>query len=96
MGMAAALIRLRYDEDPQTIPTHILPGCCFTFMDLSEMVWKTRVDLCPLLIVSVPVLAQVLPPLPPLPGLGLLANILFVLPQLIIITGDLTFQLKTS
>jgi len=56
-------------------------------VDLPETVWKTRVDLCSLLIVSVPVVAQVFPPLPLLPQLGLLANVLFVLPQLIVITG---------
>ena len=86
MGVAAGLIRLRCDEDP--IPSHIPPGC-LTLVDLPETVWKTRVNLCSLLIVSVPVVAQVFPSLPLLPPLGLLANVLFVLPQLIVITGDI-------
>ena len=89
MGMAAGLIRLRYDEDPQRPTPSQIPPCCLTFVDLSEKGWKTRVDFCSLLIVSVPVLAQVLPPLSLLPHLGLLANVLFILPQLIVITGDL-------
>ena len=90
MGMAAGLVRLRYDEDPQRPnPSQIHPCCFLTYVALSEISWKKRVDFCSLLLVSVPVLAQVLPPLPLLPHLGLLANVLFVLPQLIFITGDL-------
>ena len=92
MGVAAGLIRLRCDEDP--IPSHISPGR-LTLVDLPETVWKTRVDLCSLLIVSVPVVAQIFPPLPLLPQLGLLANVLFVLPQLIVITGDILILLSS-
>ena len=73
MGMAAGLIRLRSDEDP--IPCRIPPGR-LTLVDLPQRVWKTRVELSSLLIVSVPVVAQVLPPLPLLPQLNLLAYVL--------------------
>ena len=94
MGAAAGLIRLRCHEEtnlspPIPSPGHNPPGLLLTFLDLSEICWKTRVDLCSLLLVLVPVLAQVLPSLPFLPSLGLAANVLFVLPQLVVITGDL-------
>ena len=94
MGAAAGLIRLRCDQEtnlsqPIPSPGHNPPGLLLTFLDLSEICWKTRVDLCSLLLLLVPVLAQVLPSLPFLPSLGLAANVLFVLPQLVVITGDL-------
>ena len=94
MGAAAGLIRLRSDQEtnlsqPFPSPGHNPPGLLLTFLDLSEICWKTRVDLCSLLLLLVPVLAQVLPRLPFLPSLGLAANVLFVLPQLVVITGDL-------
>ena len=98
MGMAAGLIRQRCDEEPsqlQTIPNchrwHLSPCQDIFRKDDTVVEWKRRVDLCSLLIVSVPFLSLLLSPnLPFLPRLGLLANVLFVLPQLIVITGFTT------
>ena len=92
MGMAAGLIRQRCDEETsQTIPN------CHRWKDIFKkddtLEWKMRVDLSSLLIVSVPLLSLVAPNLPYLPRLGLLANVLFVLPQLIVITGFTPFAL---
>ena len=94
MGMAAGLIRQRCDEEPsqlQTIPNchrwHLPPFQDVFRKDNTVVEWKRRVDLCSLLIVSVPFLSLLSPNLPFLPRLGLLANVLFVLPQLIVITG---------
>ena len=84
MGMAAGLIRLRCNEETISSP---IPSCPSAFPDFSWIGWKARVDVCSLLLLSVPVLAQVFPPIPFLPTLNLLANVLFVLPQLIVITG---------
>ena len=92
MGMAAGLIRQRCDEErSQTIPN------CHRWKDIFKkddtLEWKMRVDLSSLLILSVPLLSPVAPNLPYLPRLGLLANVLFVLPQLIVITGFTPFAL---
>ena len=93
MGMAAGLIRQRCDEEPsQTIPVcHRWHSWKDIFKKEDTMEWKMRVDFCSLLIVSVPLLSLVAPSLPYLPRLGLLANVLFVLPQLIVITGFTLF-----
>ena len=94
MGMAAGLIRQRSDEETsQTIPNCHRWHSPFQGMFKKEdtMEWKMKVDLCSLLIVSVPLLSLVTPKLPYLPRLGLLANVLFVLHQLIVITGFTPF-----
>ena len=97
MGMAAGLIRLRCDEEASQLQT--FPDCyCWnsTFKDMFKMDdtvnWKMKVDICSLLIVSIPFLSLVWPD-QHLPRLGLLANVLFVLPQLIVITGTTLFLL---
>jgi len=75
MGAAGGLIRLRCHEEPTP---SIFPS--FPFLDFSRFSWKTSVDLSFLLILSVPFL-------PRLHLFTILANVLFVLPQLVIIMG---------
>ena len=96
MGMAAGLIRQRCDEEANQLQT--FPDCyCWysTFKDIFKMDdtvnWKMKVDICSLLIVSIPLLSLVWPD-QHLPRLSLLANVLFVLPQLIVITGTTPFS----
>ena len=89
IGMAAGLLRLRSGQEQlenHPTPAHI------TLVGISERGWKTRVDLCSLLLVSVPLLAQ----LAPLPSLGFLAQILFILPQLFVILGKLRKQMLSE
>ena len=89
IGMAAGLIRLRSGQEQlgnHPTPAHI------TLVGISERGWKTRVDLCSLLLVSLPLLAQ----LAPLPQLGFLAQILFILPQLFVILGKLRKQILSE
>ena len=89
IGMAAGLIRLRSGQEQlenHPTPAHI------TVVGISERGWKTRVDLCSLLLLSVPLLAQ----LAPLPQLGFLAQILFILPQLFVILGKLRKQMLSE
>ena len=96
MGMAAGLIRQRCDGEPNQLLT--LPNGHRWFSPLQDIFWKEdgtavvewkrSVHLCSLLIVSVPLFSLFsLPNLSFFPRLGLLANVLFVLPQLIVITG---------
>ena len=95
MGMAAGLIRQRSDEETsQTILNchhrwHSPIQDIFKVGTVEE--WKMRVDFCSLLILSLPLLSLFEAHLPYLPRLGLLANVLFVLPQLVVITGFATF-----
>ena len=91
MGMAAGLIRQRCDEETnvqlQTIPDYY---SCYSIFKDDTVNWKKKVDICSLLIVSIPLLSLVWPD-QYLPRLGLLANVVFVLPQLIVITGTAPF-----
>ena len=88
MGMAAGLIRLRQEEElePNLSAKEIIG--CVSFLDTSPKSWKIRVDLCSLLVASAVLLAQVFKPYPPPYGFNPLANVLLVLPQLIIIMGN--------
>ena len=110
MGVAAGLIRLHHDEEtnkettdnnnsnnkkePTSLQTTLNQMAPFriTFLDCSL---KTIVDLCSLLLLSVPIFVQVFPPVPFMPRLSLfsvLANVLFVLPQLVVIIGKWLFH----
>ena len=94
MGMAAGLIRQRCDEDTNQLQ----PNCHWWHSpfkkDDTEVNWKMRVDFSSLLILSLPLLSLLQLPhhlLSYLPRLSLLANVLLVLPQLIVITGFTPF-----
>ena len=109
MGVAAGLIRLHHDEEtnketdnnnsnnkkePTSLQTSLNQMAPFriAFLDCSL---KTIVDLCSLLLLSVPIFVQVFPPVPFMPRLSLfsvLANVLFVLPQLVVIIGKWLFH----
>ena len=99
MGMAAGLIRQRCDEETNLLQPiqnchqrHLRFQDIFNFKKDDRVDCKTRVDFCSLLIVSVPFFSLVLPNPPYLPRISLLANVLFVLPQLIVITGFTSFK----
>lgn len=105
MGVAAGLIRLHHEEEtnkettdnnnsnnkkePTSLQTTLNQMAPFriAFLDCSL---KTIVDLCSLLLLSVPIFVQVFPPVqfgPQLNLFSVLANVLFVLPQLVVIIG---------
>ena len=95
MGMAAGLIRQRSDEETSQTILNCHHRWHSPFQDIFKVgtveEWKMRVDFCSLLILSLPLLSLFELHLPYLPRLGLLANVLFVLPQLVVITGFATF-----